>query len=137
MHHEPKPAAILYAAKSTEDKRGSISTQLEDCRALVEREGLVEVAYYDEEQASAWSGDRGPKLAAALDHAERLGASLIVQHSDRAREGRRTPSTTPDRDLPMVDQVRGEAALGSGRQHLREFDHGRRHGRAEHRGLAA
>ncbi len=31
--------AVIYAAKSTEDKHGSIPTQLEDCRALAERHG--------------------------------------------------------------------------------------------------
>ena len=30
--------AVVFAAKSTEDKRGSISTQLEDCRAMADSE---------------------------------------------------------------------------------------------------
>ena len=87
MHQERKPPAIIYGAKSTEDKRGSIPTQLEDCRAFIEREGMEEVGHYADQAASAWSGDRGPELAAALDHAERLGATIVVQHSDRLARG--------------------------------------------------
>ena len=79
--------AILYAAKSTEDKRGSIPTQLEDGRRKAAEEDLAVVAEYADEAASAWSGDRGPQLAAALKHAGELGAALIVQHSDRLARG--------------------------------------------------
>ena len=42
---------------------------------------------YDEQNVSAYKGDRGPELAAALEHAERIGATLIVQHSDRLARG--------------------------------------------------
>ena len=79
--------AVLYAAKSTEDIHGSIPTQLEDGRKLAEREGLKVVGEYADEAASAYNGDRGPELAAALEHAQRIGASLIVQHSDRLARG--------------------------------------------------
>jgi site-specific DNA recombinase len=79
--------AVLYAAKSTVDKRGSNTTQLADARALAERERLEVVAEYADEDASAYRGNRGPGLAAAIDHAERLGGSLIVQHSDRLARG--------------------------------------------------
>jgi len=79
--------AILYAAKSTEDIHGSIPTQLEDGRRLAEQEGLEVVAEYSDEAASAYKGDRGPELAAALEHAERIGGTLIVQHSDRLARG--------------------------------------------------
>ena len=79
--------AILYAAKSTEDIHGSIPTQLEDGQKLAEQEGLEVVGEYSDESASAYKGDRGPELAAALEHAERIGASLIVQHSDRLARG--------------------------------------------------
>jgi site-specific DNA recombinase len=84
---EGKKPAILYAAKSTEDIHGSIPTQLEDGRKLAEREGLEVVGEYFDEAASAYNGDRGPELAAALEHAQRIGASLIVQHSDRLARG--------------------------------------------------
>lgn len=84
--------AILYAAKSTADEKGSIPTQLDDGRALAERDGLEVVGQYSDESASAWSGDRGPQLKAAKEHAERLAAdegecALIVQHSDRLARG--------------------------------------------------
>ena len=45
------------------------------------------VGEYSDEAASAYKGDRGPELAAALEHAERIGATLIVQHSDRLARG--------------------------------------------------
>ncbi len=87
MQTEGSGEAILYAAKSTEDKRGSIPTQLEDCRAFAEREGLSVAGEYQDESESAWSGDRGKGLAAAMDHADREGATLIVLHSDRLARG--------------------------------------------------
>jgi site-specific DNA recombinase len=84
--------AILYAAKSTKDKRGSIPTQLEDCRAMAAGNGWEIVGEYADEDESGWSGDRGPQLAAAIAHAERLrhdahGVVLVVQHSDRLARG--------------------------------------------------
>jgi DNA invertase Pin-like site-specific DNA recombinase len=85
-------AAVIYAAKSTEDKHGSIPTQLADCRAMAEREGWTVVGEYTDEAFSAYHGDRGPGLAAARDHVERLRAEeretvLLVQHSDRLARG--------------------------------------------------
>jgi DNA invertase Pin-like site-specific DNA recombinase len=79
---------VLYAAKSTEDKRGSIPTQLEDGRAMAAREGWEIAGEYADEAASAWSGDRGPQLASAIEHAERIAPCvLVVQHSDRLARG--------------------------------------------------
>ena len=86
MTDEPTPA-IIYAAKSTEDKHGSIPTQLGDCRRTAEAEGQNVEAEYSDEAASGYSGNRGPELARALDHAERIGAELWVQHSDRLARG--------------------------------------------------
>lgn len=84
--------AVLYAATSTEDKRGSIPTQLKDGRALAAREGWRVVAEHRDEAASAYKGNRGAGLAAAKRDAERLAAEcgesvLIVQHSDRLARG--------------------------------------------------
>jgi DNA invertase Pin-like site-specific DNA recombinase len=79
--------AIIYAAKSTEDKHGSIETQLDDCRALAEREGWRVVGEYSDEAASAYHGNRGAGLVEARDHAERERAALIVQHTDRLARG--------------------------------------------------
>lgn len=81
-----KPA-VLYAAKSTQDVRGSIPDQLVDCRALALDKYEV-VGEYQDEAASAFHGDRGPGLARAMEHCEQLGQSaLIVQHSDRLARG--------------------------------------------------
>jgi site-specific DNA recombinase len=84
--------AILFAAKSTLDVRGSIPDQLADGRVLAAQKGYAVVAEYSDEAASAYSGDRGPGLAQALEHGERISAedgssALIVQHSDRLARG--------------------------------------------------
>lgn len=84
--------AVIYAAKSTEDKKGSIQTQIADGHALAEREGLTVVGVYQDEAFSAFHGDRGPGLAEAIAHCEALTAegeaiNLIVQHSDRLARG--------------------------------------------------
>jgi DNA invertase Pin-like site-specific DNA recombinase len=86
------PAAVLYAAKSTEDEHGSIPTQLADCREMVEREGWHSDSEFHEEAASAYTGNRGPQLAAAITHAKSLAAErgtaiLLAQHSDRFARG--------------------------------------------------
>jgi DNA invertase Pin-like site-specific DNA recombinase len=87
MSEQDFAPAVLYAAKSTVDVKGSNKTQLADARRFAEREGLQVIAEYADEDASAYHGNRGPGLAAALDHAERLGGSLVVQHSDRLARG--------------------------------------------------
>src|SRR4051794_32678427 len=84
--------AVAYAAKSTDDAHGSIPTQLVDARELAEREGYVVVAEYSDEAASAYSGNRGDDLVAAMAKCETLVAEhgeavLIVQHSDRLARG--------------------------------------------------
>ena len=79
--------AILYAAKSTEDVRGSIPGQLEDGRKYAKATGLEVVAEYSEQEVSAFKGNRGSELAAALEHVERIGGTLIAQHSDRLARG--------------------------------------------------
>ncbi|MGN6216148.1 MAG: recombinase family protein [Solirubrobacterales bacterium] len=79
--------AIIYAAKSTADKRGSIPTQLKQGREMAEGEGRRVVEEYFDEDESAYYGNRGPDLVAALDHAERIGAQVFVQHSDRLARG--------------------------------------------------
>jgi DNA invertase Pin-like site-specific DNA recombinase len=82
------PAAVLYAAKSTEDRHGSIGTQLADCRALAEREGWAVVGEYSDEGFSAYHGNRGDGLArakaAAVANAPCL---LVVQDLDRLARG--------------------------------------------------
>jgi DNA invertase Pin-like site-specific DNA recombinase len=84
---------VIYAAKSTEDLRGSIGTQLEHCRRDIDREGRRRVrAEHTDEAASAFRGNRGPGLVTAKREATRLAsehgsAELWVQHSDRLAQG--------------------------------------------------
>ncbi|MCW2952729.1 MAG: Resolvase domain protein [Conexibacter sp.] len=86
-------AAIIYAAKSTADVRGSIPTQIENALALAEREGRKVIGEpFRDEGKSGYSGSRGDGLAQAKQHAERLAAdgvdvALVVQHTDRLARG--------------------------------------------------
>ena len=82
--------AVIYAAKSTEDKHGSIPTQLEDCRRQAEDRDLVRD--FQDEGFSGYSGNRGPGLeqarkVAAQTAAERGTCELWAQHSDRFARG--------------------------------------------------
>lgn len=79
--------AIIYAAKSSPDEKGSIPDQIRMCRELADEEGYEVVAVYDEENVSAYNDERGEELALALEHAARIGAALIVWHSDRLARG--------------------------------------------------
>lgn len=100
MSLEPLPTpCVLYGAKSTEDPRGSIGTQLQDCRDAISREadrpGQPEkkiVGEYSDEGKSAYKGNRGEGLAVAKERAaeaaaEHGAAELWVQHSDRIARG--------------------------------------------------
>jgi DNA invertase Pin-like site-specific DNA recombinase len=92
---EPTAAVpcVIYAAKSTEDKRGSILEQLRECREAIETDPRRElVAEYKDEAFSAYSSDRGPGLRDATQHVEELAAEhgiaeLWAQHSDRLARG--------------------------------------------------
>jgi hypothetical protein len=47
---------VIYAAKSTEDRRGSIPAQLEECRAVIEAKGRSVIAgTYRDEAISAYT----------------------------------------------------------------------------------
>jgi DNA invertase Pin-like site-specific DNA recombinase len=86
-----KPA-ILYAAKSTNDEHGSIPDQLADGRKLAADGGFEVVAECHDEAKSAYHGNRGDGLAAAMAECERLSVEhgacvLIVQRSDRLARG--------------------------------------------------
>lgn len=87
MSSSGQVAAVVYAAKSTADVRGSIPTQLADCRALAKQYGMTVVGDYSDEAASAFKGNRGDGLAQAREHAARERCALIVQHSDRLARG--------------------------------------------------
>ena len=84
--------AVIYAAKSTEDKHGSIETQLADCRDLAERQGWEVVNEYSDEGFSAYRGNRGPGFAHAKALAIRMAAErgpciLVAQDADRFARG--------------------------------------------------
>jgi DNA invertase Pin-like site-specific DNA recombinase len=85
--------AVIYAAKSTEDRHGSIPTQLEDAREMCEREGWEAIGEFSDEGFSGYSGDRGPELERAFAAADAAAAAsdeivaFVVQHSDRISRG--------------------------------------------------
>jgi DNA invertase Pin-like site-specific DNA recombinase len=85
--------AVIYAAKSTEDKHGSIASQLADCRKMAAENSWRVVGEYEDEGFSAYSRSRGPGLAEAREHAARAAAEfgttvmLVAQHSDRLSRG--------------------------------------------------
>lgn len=84
---------VLYGAKSTQDKRNSISTQLADGRALADTNGWEIIGQYDDEGFSAYSGNRGQGLIDAEAHATRAAAEtgsvvmLVTQAHDRFARG--------------------------------------------------
>ncbi len=86
-------ACVLYAAKSTADRRESIPDQLRECREAVgDPSTRVILAEYTDEAFGAFRSNRGPALVEAMQHAEELaeihGASeLWAQHSDRLARG--------------------------------------------------
>jgi DNA invertase Pin-like site-specific DNA recombinase len=83
---------VIYAAKSTEDRHGSIPTQLSDCRDYAERHGWHVVGEFEDEGFSAYKGNRGPGLAAAKQAATDAAVStgqcvLLAQDADRFARG--------------------------------------------------
>jgi DNA invertase Pin-like site-specific DNA recombinase len=85
--------AVLYAAKSTQDKKRSIPTQLEHARKKAAEEGWEVIGEFKDEAFSAYSGNRGPGLKAATELAAAVAAErgvtcmLVAQHSDRFARG--------------------------------------------------
>jgi DNA invertase Pin-like site-specific DNA recombinase len=90
--------AVLYAAKSTADTKAvSIESQTKACREHAERNGWTVVAEHSDEAKSAYSGSRGPGLAAAKAQAAELAAEhehdhdtecvLLVFATDRLARG--------------------------------------------------
>ncbi len=89
---ETTDSAVIYAAKSTEDKHGSIPAQIDDCRAMAQREGWTVVGEYTDEAFSAYRGNRGPgleeaKQAAIATAAEHGRCLLVAQDGDRFARG--------------------------------------------------
>ena len=91
LSHSPV-AGVIYAAKSSADERGSIPTQIADCRAWADREGWTIAAVYEDEAESAYTSSRGDGLKRAKEHAAALAAEhgsalVMVQHTDRLARG--------------------------------------------------
>jgi DNA invertase Pin-like site-specific DNA recombinase len=86
-------ACVVYAAKSTEDRRGSIADQIRECTEAIAADPRRKVvSEYTDEGFSAYSGSRGPGLVGAISHVEELAgegreAELWAQHSDRLARG--------------------------------------------------
>lgn len=84
---------VIYAAKSTQDRKGSIREQLDECRAAVDVDSARRLAgEYTDESFSAFRSNRGPGLVDAMQHVEDLArehgeGELWAQHSDRLARG--------------------------------------------------
>jgi DNA invertase Pin-like site-specific DNA recombinase len=80
--------AVIYAAKSTKDAKGSIPDQLADGRDKAKELDLPVVAEFHDEDKSAYHGNRGDGLLKAMAECERIApCALIVQRSDRLARG--------------------------------------------------
>lgn len=85
--------AVIYAAKSTQDKNQSIPKQKEDGRKKAAEEGWIVIDDFEDENFSAYSGNRGPGLKDATNLATSVAAEwgttcmLVAQHSDRFARG--------------------------------------------------
>ena len=111
MQDNGSAPALLYAAKSTEDKHGSIPDQLVKTRRLSENEGWPTFGEFSDEGFSAYSGNRGPGLeeakAAAIALAEEHGECLLVAlHSDRVARGAGDAPGAADHLVEVVAHLR-------------------------------
>lgn len=111
MGDQGSEQAILYAAKSTEDKHGSIPDQLVKTRRLCEREGWSIRGEFKDEGFSAYSGNRGPGLEQAKAEAITLAAEhgqclLIALHSDRIARGAGDAPGAADHLVEVVAHLR-------------------------------
>lgn len=104
-------SAVLYAAKSTEDKHASIPDQFTRNRALAERENWNIVGEFSDENFSAYSRNRGPDLerakALALQLADTEGQCVLVAlHSDRIARGAGDAPNAADHLVEVVAFLR-------------------------------
>jgi site-specific DNA recombinase len=111
MDTEPTLPAIVYAAKSTEDKHGSIPDQLLKTRRLCENEDWPMLGEFSDEGFSAYSGNRGPGLedakAKAIElAAEHGGCLLVALHSDRVARGAGDEPGAADHLVEVVAHLR-------------------------------
>lgn len=89
----PELRVVIYAAKSTADKKGSIPDQIAACLEYAEAQGwTVDGKPETDESASGYTGNRGKGLARAQERTEALAtkhgsAGLLVMHSNRLARG--------------------------------------------------
>jgi DNA invertase Pin-like site-specific DNA recombinase len=103
--------AVLYAAKSTEDKKASIPDQLDRGRDLAEGEGWKVAGEFSDENFSAYSRNRGPDLEKAKTLALKLAAEeghchLVALHSDRVARGAGDAPDSADHLVEVVATLR-------------------------------
>jgi DNA invertase Pin-like site-specific DNA recombinase len=103
--------AVLYAAKSTEDKHGSIPDQAAKTRRLAEKEEWSIFGEFTDEGFSAYSGNRGPGLEEAKTKAVALAAEhgeclLVALHSDRVARGAGDEPGAADHLVEVVAHLR-------------------------------
>lgn len=111
MQDKRSVPAVLYAAKSTEDKHGSIPDQLARGQALADREAWAAYGTFKDENFSAYSRNRGPELerakamaiALAAEHGE---AVLVALHSDRVARGAGDEPGAADHLVEVVAHLR-------------------------------
>lgn len=77
---------VFYTRVSTKeqgDSRNGLEAQYDALEGFAHREGHEVLAHYEEVVSGKHDLDRRPVLRAALDHAKRTGATLIVSKLDR------------------------------------------------------
>ena len=121
--------AVLFAAKSTEDKKGLLPVQLRDSRELAATLGYVVAADIQDEAKSAYHGNRGPGLEQAMAQCEQLGTSTAAPRRSfntpiakgrwhccwRASAGCATTGTASARGSRPETGLRRRAGAGAGR----------------------
>ena len=97
--------AVIYAAKSTKDRHLSIPEQLDDCREMASENGWEILGEFSDENFTAYTGNRGPGLASAIELAKRIAAErgqvfLVAQHTSRFARG---DGAAPDAPRALVE----------------------------------
>lgn len=111
MTAESVTYAVIYAAKSTVDRNASIPEQLSDCREMCAENGWQVLGELVDENFTAYTGNRGPGLAAAIElameTARENGATmpdhpvmLVAQHTSRFARG---DGSAPDAPRALVE----------------------------------
>ncbi|MFT3784331.1 MAG: recombinase family protein [Nibricoccus sp.] len=114
---DPNELVVIYCRASTyaQDWRGTLDKQSRNLRRILRRAGFRVVAIYRERE-SGWRDDRDG-LAAAVQHAKRVGAVLMVESTARLlRSAFYDPVHHPDQQPLrgewelLADELRGVTA---------------------------